>query len=54
VVENNLDGSHIYVLHQDQTGTKGEVTDTTRGQLDQLVALDYREVSFGIMRRMET
>jgi 5,5'-dehydrodivanillate O-demethylase len=54
VLENNLDGSHIYVLHQDQAGRKDTVTSTTRGQLNQLVSLEYREVSFGIMRRMET
>jgi len=54
VVENNLDGSHIYVLHQDQAGKKDRVTSTTSGQLGELVSLDYREMSFGIMRRMET
>src|ERR1044071_4507949 len=29
VLENNLDGSHIYVLHQDQMGKKRPVTSTT-------------------------
>jgi 5,5'-dehydrodivanillate O-demethylase oxygenase subunit len=54
VLENNLDGSHIYVLHQDQMGKKKPMTSTTRGLIDQLVGLDYRESPFGIMRRMET
>ncbi len=54
VVENNLDGSHIYVLHQATLGKKDAVKSTTRGLIDHLESLQYREVPFGIMRRMAT
>jgi 5,5'-dehydrodivanillate O-demethylase len=53
LVENNLDGSHIYVLHQDTLGVKKPVPSTTRGHLDQLKAFDYWECPFGIMRHQE-
>jgi 5,5'-dehydrodivanillate O-demethylase len=54
VVENNMDGTHIGVLHQDTTGRNGTVRSTTRGMIDELVSLDYHEVPFGIMRKMVT
>jgi len=54
LVENNLDGSHIYVLHQDTMGQKKPVPSTTRGHLDELKEFDYWECSFGIMRHQET
>lgn len=53
-MENNLDGSHIAILHQDTTGRRREVTSTTRGLTDELVELEYREAPFGIMRKMVT
>jgi 5,5'-dehydrodivanillate O-demethylase len=60
VMENNLDGSHILILHQDTNGTRDAsgqripVTNTTRGLTDELVSLDYREVPAGIMRTLVT
>jgi 5,5'-dehydrodivanillate O-demethylase len=60
VMENNLDGSHILILHQDTmgardpTGQRIAVTSTTRGLIDELVDLEYRELSAGIMRTLIT
>jgi 5,5'-dehydrodivanillate O-demethylase oxygenase subunit len=51
VVENNLDGTHIGVLHRDvmrQPRPGGKVVGGAAKSLD----LDYREVPLGIMRRM--
>jgi 5,5'-dehydrodivanillate O-demethylase len=54
-VENTVDGTHIYVLHQDTSGTlSGSVRSTTRGLLDQLTSLDYQEGPAGIERTMTT
>ncbi len=59
VVENNVDGSHIFVLHQDtiamrrdQKASRDKVTSTTRGRLDDLVSLEYKEESYGIRRTL--
>ncbi|HZT06194.1 MAG TPA: Rieske 2Fe-2S domain-containing protein [Chloroflexota bacterium] len=54
VVENNMDGAHIGILHQDTTGRTGTVRSTTRGITDELVSLEYREVPCGIQRTMVT
>ena len=54
MVENNLDGTHIGILHQETSGRNGTVRSTTRGMTDELVSLDYDEVPFGIRRRMVT
>ena len=53
-LENNgLDGSHIYILHQDTGARKGTVlASTTRGRIDELTTFDYEEVPFGIRCRM--
>ncbi len=57
VMENNLDGSHIFVLHQEtyvmhreEDGSQHRATSTTRGLIDDLAELKYREVPAGIMR----
>jgi 5,5'-dehydrodivanillate O-demethylase oxygenase subunit len=57
VMENNLDGSHIFVLHQDTyvmhreaDGRQHTAASTTRGLIDDLAELTYREVPAGIMR----
>jgi 5,5'-dehydrodivanillate O-demethylase oxygenase subunit len=59
VVENNLDGSHIFVLHQDtyalrrnSDGSYPPAANTTRGRLDDLASLEYRETPYGVMRVM--
>jgi len=54
VVENNMDGTHIGILHQATTTRSGTIRNSTRGIVDELVSLDYEEVRFGIRRRMET
>jgi 5,5'-dehydrodivanillate O-demethylase len=56
VVENTADQIHAFILHQDVGSNmekrRGDPTlNTTRGQIDQLVSLDYWEVPFGIKRR---
>ncbi|HZT06551.1 MAG TPA: Rieske 2Fe-2S domain-containing protein [Chloroflexota bacterium] len=60
VVENNLDGSHIFVLHQDTIAMRRDQrgpqrikpTNTTRGRLDDMASLEYREVEYGVRRRL--
>src|SRR4051794_32210129 len=59
VVENNLDGSHIFVLHQDtiamrrdQRGQRTRPASTTRGRLDDMASLEYEEVEHGVRRRL--
>ena len=56
VVENTADQIHAFILHQDVGSNMekraGDPTlNTTRGQIDQLVSLDYWEAPFGISRR---
>jgi 5,5'-dehydrodivanillate O-demethylase len=56
VVENSVDQIHAFLLHQDVGSNmekrRGDPTlNTTRGQIDQLVSLDYEEAPFGISRR---
>ncbi len=56
VVEQNVDQVHAFILHQDVGSNmekrRGDPTmNTTRGQIDQLVSLDYCEAPFGISRR---
>ena len=60
VMENNLDGSHIFVLHQDTyavgrdaNGERPKADGTTRGLIRDLMSLDYQEVPAGIRRTME-
>jgi 5,5'-dehydrodivanillate O-demethylase oxygenase subunit len=57
VMENNLDGSHIFVLHQDtyvmhrtEDGGQHTAANTTRGLIEDLAGLKYEEVPAGIMR----
>src|SRR5207248_3603195 len=58
VVENNLDGSHIFVLHQDTIAMRHDqskrtpVASTTRGRLDDMASLEYEEVPYGVRRRL--
>ncbi len=54
VVENNMDGTHIGILHQATTTRNGTIRNTTRGIVDEIVSLDYEEVQFGIRRKMVT
>jgi 5,5'-dehydrodivanillate O-demethylase oxygenase subunit len=51
VVENNLDQAHVFILHQTSSGRTEPIADTTRGRIDTLESLDYREDAFGITRR---
>jgi 5,5'-dehydrodivanillate O-demethylase len=51
VVENNLDGAHVHILHQDTSQSRVNIANTTRGTIDWLVSNEYWEVPFGIMRR---
>jgi 5,5'-dehydrodivanillate O-demethylase oxygenase subunit len=53
LVENTLDGAHIYVLHQDTMKRTKPVDNTTRGLLDELKEFSYWEIPFGIMRHQE-
>jgi 5,5'-dehydrodivanillate O-demethylase oxygenase subunit len=53
VVENHVDSTHIYILHQDTAARGGNgVRSTTRGNIDGLAALDYEELRFGIKRKI--
>jgi len=54
VVENHVDSTHIYILHQ-QTAARGSEDDkrnSTRGNIDHLIGLEYEEVEFGIRRKI--
>ena len=61
VVENNLDQSHVFILHQETgewgaamrgTTMRGEATsNSTRGLIGQLDGLEYSEEPFGIRRK---
>jgi 5,5'-dehydrodivanillate O-demethylase oxygenase subunit len=53
VMENNLDGAHFPILHQEKGGTRWpdeRVTSTTRGFIDQCDRLSYWERPWGIER----
>jgi len=53
VVENHVDSTHIYILHQDTAARGGTgVRSTTRGNIDGLASLDYEELQFGIKRKI--
>jgi 5,5'-dehydrodivanillate O-demethylase len=52
IVENHVDSTHIYILHQDTGARRDELTNTTRGRIDGLTSLDYEEVPFGIHRKI--
>jgi len=51
VVENNLDQTHVFILHQDTSGRSEDVNSTTRGLIDKLGELHYTECEFGIERK---
>jgi 5,5'-dehydrodivanillate O-demethylase len=54
VMENNLDGTHFPILHQETGGGRWPgvaVESTTRGYIDQCASLDYWEEPWGIMRK---
>src|SRR5262249_51372776 len=53
LVENTIDGAHIYVLHQDSMKRTMPVESTTRGLLGELKEFSYWECPFGIMRHQE-
>lgn len=50
VVENNLDQSHVFILHQSTGGGGAKPTNTTRGRIDELERLEYGEAPGGIRR----
>ncbi len=53
VVENHVDSTHIYILHQDTANRGGDgVRNSTRGNIDHLIGLDYEELQFGIKRKI--
>ena len=53
IVENHVDSTHIFILHQDTAGPgRGAVNGTTRGRIDGLASLDYEEFDFGIRRNI--
>jgi 5,5'-dehydrodivanillate O-demethylase len=52
IVENHVDSTHIYILHQDTGARKDPAASTTRGRIDGLTSLDYEEVPFGIHRKI--
>jgi 5,5'-dehydrodivanillate O-demethylase oxygenase subunit len=54
VMENNMDGAHFPILHQEKGGKRWpdvRVESTTRGYIDQCGELTYWEEPWGIMRR---
>jgi 5,5'-dehydrodivanillate O-demethylase oxygenase subunit len=54
VVENNMDGAHFPILHQEWGGGRwpgAKPAGTTRGYIDQCGPLEYWEEPWGIMRR---
>jgi 5,5'-dehydrodivanillate O-demethylase len=51
VCENNLDQSHVFILHQTTGGPREQVTNTTRGRIDALDYLEYREHPHGLVRK---
>jgi 5,5'-dehydrodivanillate O-demethylase len=52
IVENHVDSTHIYILHQDTGARKAPAPNTTRGWIDELTSLDYEEVPFGVHRKI--
>jgi 5,5'-dehydrodivanillate O-demethylase len=50
ILENHVDQSHVVILHQDTSGGK-PATNTTRGFIDDLAAMEYSETPFGIKRK---
>jgi 5,5'-dehydrodivanillate O-demethylase len=53
VVENHVDSTHIYILHQDTANRGGDGTsNSTRGNIDHLIGLEYEELQFGIKRQI--
>ncbi len=52
VVENNLDGSHIGILHQEFMGRRQAQGMAVGGTVTAPPEMDFREVPVGIMRRM--
>ncbi|HZT06115.1 MAG TPA: Rieske 2Fe-2S domain-containing protein [Chloroflexota bacterium] len=53
VVENHVDSTHIYILHQDTANRGGDgERNSTRGNIDRLIGLEYEELRFGIKRKI--
>src|SRR5437867_3252784 len=53
VVENHVDSTHIYILHQQSANRSSDGTpNSTRGNIDHLVGLDYEELQYGIKRKI--
>lgn len=51
VMENHMDQSHVFILHQETAQRGVEGLRTARGRIDTLDGLEYREVAFGIRRK---
>src|SRR5581483_3335061 len=51
IMENNIDQAHVFILHQDTSGRAEPVESTTRGLIDKLEMIDYREEPLGIIRK---
>ncbi|HZT07072.1 MAG TPA: Rieske 2Fe-2S domain-containing protein [Chloroflexota bacterium] len=50
-MENHMDQSHVFILHQESASRGIEGLNTARGRIDFLDGLEYREVPFGIKRK---
>jgi len=51
IMENHMDQSHVFILHQDTAQRGVDGSSTARGRIDALAELEYREVSVGIKRK---
>jgi 5,5'-dehydrodivanillate O-demethylase len=51
IMENHMDQSHVFILHQDTAQRGADGLSTARGRIDALAELEYREVSVGIKRK---
>jgi 5,5'-dehydrodivanillate O-demethylase oxygenase subunit len=51
IMENHMDQSHVFILHQDTAQRGVDGLSTARGRIDALAELEYREVSVGIKRK---
>ncbi len=51
VMENHMDQSHVFILHQDTAQRGVDGLSTARGRIEALEELEYREVPVGIKRK---
>ena len=50
-MENSVDPSHLQILHQALIARGKQITNTTRGLTDEVVAFEFQEVPYGIIKR---